>query len=92
MLEKYFKETVRNNLLDIFLGFQINKEIIKELKSLYSDLILLKNIGSNSEHDIKEIIVRLRGDDYYKNLVQNCKLYVDYGVTNYDDYNSIFIQ
>lgn len=90
VLEEYFKETVRNNLLDIFLGFQISKEIIKELKSLYSDLILLKNIGSNNEHDIKEIIVRLRGDDYYKNLVQNCKLYVDYGVTNYDDYNSIF--
>ena len=64
VLEEYFKETVRNNLLDIFLGYQINKEIIKELKSLYSDLILLKNIGSNSEHDIKWIIVRLRGDDY----------------------------
>lgn len=79
------------NLTEIIEDFVVNQNTINELKELYSNLIMLINMSVNDEKNIKNIIEKFRGQDFYNQLKQNFKMIVDYGLNNYDNFNNIFI-
>lgn len=95
ILKKFFynQKIVKCDLTEIIEDFVTNQDTITELKELYSFLIMLINMSVNDEKNIKNIIEKFRGKDFYNQLQENYKMIVDYGLTNLDleKNNNVFI-
>lgn len=84
----YFKDKLYN-YSDLFLMFDINADIVANLKLLSANITALEETKCNSEDIIKSVICEFKSEEWYSNLRNNDFIYVDYGLGNFPYYNNL---